>query len=95
MPVECDIWTIDADGTDRIALTAGGYRNLRPNWGADDRIYFMSNRGGLDVIWAISSGGQPATTEIMADAQDDTQTPDPEPNPASTVAGVDPSTEVE
>ena len=89
MPVECDIWTIDADGTDRIALTSGGYRNLRPNWGADDRIYFMSNRGGLDVIWAISSGIQPAPVEAMAESSKTDEDQSFEPTPDTTVAGVD------
>ncbi len=55
MPVECDIWSIAADGTGRVALTAGGFRNLRPCWGADERVYFVSNRGGHDVIWAVST----------------------------------------
>lgn len=95
MPVECDIWTIDADGTDRIALTAGGYRNLRPNWGADDRIYFMSNRGGLDVIWAISSGDQPASFEAMAEASEEYEDQDLQTTSGSTVAGVDSSTDGE
>jgi TolB protein len=54
MPVESDIWVIDADGMGRTALTSGGFRNMRPTWAADGRIYFSSNRGGLDVIWAVS-----------------------------------------
>ena len=91
MPLECDIWTIDADGTDRVALTSGGYRNLRPNWGADDRVYFMSNRGGLDVIWAISSGGGPTSGDIMAEASDEYEEYEPGMAPESTVVGVDSS----
>ncbi|MCP4939842.1 MAG: TolB family protein [Phycisphaeraceae bacterium] len=54
MPVESDIWVIDADGMGRTALTSGGFRNMRPTWAADGRVYFTSNRGGLDVIWAVS-----------------------------------------
>jgi hypothetical protein len=38
----------------RTALTSGGFRNMRPTWAADGRVYFTSNRGGLDVIWAVS-----------------------------------------
>ena len=94
MPVECDIWTINADGTDRIALTAGGYRNLRPNWGADDRVYFMSNRGGLDVIWSISSGEGPASSALMAEADEQAED-DFETTPGSAIAGVDSSTDGE
>ena len=54
MPVESDIWVIGADGMGRTALTSGGFRNMRPTWAADGRVYFTSNRGGLDVIWAVS-----------------------------------------
>lgn len=54
MPVESDIWVIDADGMGRTALTSGGFRNMRPTWATDGRVYFTSNRGGLDVIWAVS-----------------------------------------
>lgn len=64
MPVECDIWSIAADGSGRIALTSGGFRNLRPNWGPDGRVYFVSNRAGHDVIWAVSGSthrSMPAT----------------------------------
>jgi TolB protein len=56
MPVESDIWVINADGTGRMALTSGGFRNMRPTWAADGRVYFTSNRGGLDVIWAVAGG---------------------------------------
>ena len=76
-------------------LTAGGYRNLRPNWGADDRIYFMSNRGGLDVIWAISSGDQPASFEAMAEASEEYEDQDLQTTSGSTVAGVDSSADGE
>jgi TolB protein len=56
MPVESDIWVINADGTGRMALTSGGFRNMRPTWASDGRVYFTSNRGGLDVIWAVACG---------------------------------------
>ncbi len=66
MPVECDIWSIAADGSGRIALTSGGFRNLRPNWGPDGRVYFVSNRGGHDVIWAVSGSIQRSTPAAVA-----------------------------
>ena len=55
MPVWSDICTIGLDGTGKTTLTAGGFRNLRPTWSSDDRIFFMSNRSGQNVIWAVSS----------------------------------------
>ncbi len=67
MPVWSDICTIDADGTDRITLTAGGFRNLRPTWGPDEEVFFMSNRSGQNVIWAVSAGDQGSSIGQMAD----------------------------
>jgi Tol biopolymer transport system component len=43
------------DGTSRVNLTAGRSLNLMPTWGPDNRIYFVSNRGGLDNIWSIGT----------------------------------------
>lgn len=65
MPVESDIWSIAADGSGRIALTSGGFRNLRPNWGPDGRVYFVSNRAGHDVIWAVSGATRRSETTTM------------------------------
>lgn len=97
MPVECDIWSIAADGSGRIALTSGGFRNLRPNWGPDGRVYFVSNRGGHDVIWAVSGSthrSMPASTPSAVatsmpadDADADSYDEAPDPAPASAVAG--------
>lgn len=71
MPVESDIWTIGHDGTGRIALTAGGYRNMRPEWGRDGRVFFMSNRGGQEVIWAASGGFPEMAGEAVAEATEE------------------------
>ncbi len=64
MPVESDIWVINADGTGRMALTSGGFRNMRPTWATDGRVYFTSNRGGLDVIWAVAGGASMFSPEF-------------------------------
>ena len=99
MPVECDIWSIAADGTGRIALTGGGFRNLRPCWGPDDRVYFVSNRGGHDVIWAVSTrepgfGNPAAVADATSNADGHASSPAADdhghesmPAPTSTVAG--------
>lgn len=49
-----DIWVIRQDGTDRVQLTSGQYANLQPTWGPDGRIYFVSDRNGVENIWAIA-----------------------------------------
>jgi len=56
-PEQSDIWIINADGTSRMGLTKGRFRNMQPTWGADGRIYFVSNRGGLENIWSIAADG--------------------------------------
>jgi hypothetical protein len=41
-----DIWVIDADGGNRHRVTDGTGTNLSPSWAADNRVYFISDRGG-------------------------------------------------
>lgn len=48
-----DIWTVDADGGNRQRLTDGNGTNLSPFWGADSRVYFVSDRGGAECIWSV------------------------------------------
>ncbi len=55
-PVQSDIWVVRLDGTGRRNLTNGQFANFQPVWGADGRIYFVSDRSGVDNIWAIGSG---------------------------------------
>jgi TolB protein len=50
---QTDIWIIDADGANRQRLTDGRGSNLTPFWGADNRVYFISDRGGPECIWSI------------------------------------------
>ena len=47
-----DVWTIDADGTNRQRLTDGSGSNLSPCWAVDNRVYFVSDRGGHDSVWS-------------------------------------------
>ncbi len=50
---EQDIWTISADGSDRRRLTDGNGVNLSPVWSSDNRVYFVSDRGGNECIWSV------------------------------------------
>jgi TolB protein len=50
---EQDIWTINADGSDRRRLTDGNGVNLSPVWGVDNRVYFVSDRSGTESIWSV------------------------------------------
>jgi TolB protein len=47
-----DIWIVKADGTERQRITDGIGINLTPCWAADDRIFFVSDRGGAECVWS-------------------------------------------
>ncbi|CAN5692834.1 hypothetical protein BH11PLA1_BH11PLA1_03050 [soil metagenome] len=42
-------------GGGRVDLASGRFSSLMPAWGAGNRIYFVSNRGGADNIWSLSA----------------------------------------
>ena len=50
---QADVWVVRADGTGRSRLTGGRFANLQPTWASDGTIYFVSDRGGAENIWAL------------------------------------------
>ena len=56
-----DIYVMNADGSNVVQLTGGGY-NVEPTWGPDDRSIafssFLSGSMGVSVIDADAQGGQ-------------------------------------
>ncbi|MBX3357245.1 MAG: PD40 domain-containing protein [Phycisphaeraceae bacterium] len=54
-PQMADLWMADITGGGRVNLTAGRFVNLMPTWSPDGRIYFVSDRGGVDNIWSIGT----------------------------------------
>lgn len=48
-----DIWVVNLDGTNKVNLTNGEYTNVEPAWSPDGRVLFVSNRAGINNIWAI------------------------------------------
>jgi TolB protein len=66
-----DIWTVNCDGTSRHRVTDGIGMNLSPFWSADNRIYFISDRGGAECVWsygADSPRSRVAAKPAMPDA---------------------------
>lgn len=59
---QTDIWTIDADGGNRQRLTDGRGNNLMPFWASDNRVFFVSDRGGAESIWSVRTDTHPAPT---------------------------------
>lgn len=70
-----DVWIMDADGTNRRRLTDGRGANLMPWWGADNRVYFVSNRNGKECIWSVGVGQLPATVAVDEFPTTDDKTP--------------------
>jgi TolB protein len=55
-PASSELWVCNLDGTSRINITnAGSFMNLMPEWAADGRIYFVSDRTGVPNIWALGT----------------------------------------
>ena len=74
-PSAADLWMVGADGAGRVKLTSAETIDLMPVWGANDRIYFVSNRSGTDNIWSLDA----ADAVLAASGQ----------APGSTFAGVE------
>ena len=68
---EQDIWTIDADGTDRRRITDGNGINLSPCWSSDNQVYFVSNRSGNESVWSV----RPETDRVFTAAAPPTVKP--------------------
>jgi TolB protein len=62
-PEQSDIWVVNADGTGRVGLTNSRFRNMQPSWGGDGRVYFVSNRNGVENIWSIATDGTTKAAE--------------------------------
>ncbi len=54
-PSASDLWMCGVDGSGRVNLTTGRSVNLMPKWSSDGRIYFVSDRGGIDNIWSVGT----------------------------------------
>jgi TolB protein len=48
-----DVWTVNADGSNRQRLTDGNGQYLTPFWAPDNRVYFVSDRGGPETVWSV------------------------------------------
>ena len=52
-----DIWIINADGTGNTRLTDGMSRNFGPTFSHDSRVFFASDRAGIENIWSLHTYG--------------------------------------
>jgi len=57
-----DIWVVNADGSGRHRITDGSGTNVEPWWSVDNKIYFVSDRGGAEAIWSALIDAQATQT---------------------------------
>ncbi len=57
-----DVWIADADGANRHRLTDGSTTNLSPCWAVDNRVYFISDRGGNENVWSTRAESRTTST---------------------------------
>jgi TolB protein len=82
-----NLWMTSIDGTQRVALTAGGFMNLMPVWGTTpgggSRVYFVSDRTGVPNVWSVgtdkaifaATGKMPEHTSDVATTPEGSQHP--------------------
>lgn len=61
-PSQSDLWVVNIDGSGRTSLTNGQFTNFQPVWATTGMVYFVSNRSGIDNIWAVSTFRATETT---------------------------------
>jgi TolB protein len=50
-----ELWITAVDGSARVNVASGPHSHVMPVWSTDNRITFVSDRGGTDNIWSISA----------------------------------------
>jgi len=72
-PSAAELWLINVDGTGRVNLTPGSSISLMPAWGANNRLFFVASRGGVENIWSLDMAA-PVRTAMGLGAQASTHT---------------------
>jgi TolB protein len=65
-----DIWTVNGDGSDRHRVTDGVGLNLGPCWAANNRIFFVSDRGGAECIWSAQADTSGAPSRVATQTKE-------------------------
>jgi TolB protein len=55
-PSAADLWMSNLDGTGRVRLTSGPAVTMMPSAGPNDRVFFVSDRSGVETVWSIDLG---------------------------------------
>jgi hypothetical protein len=85
-PPSADLWLVDLQGSNRINMTSGRNVNLMPTWGPENKLFFVSDRGGADNIWSMD--GTAVIELAKANSRGSTQVAGPsKPAPEQAPAG--------
>lgn len=75
-PQASDLWLASMNGHGRVNLTGSHTVDLMPVWGANNKVYYVSDRSGIDNIWQVDAAmailaatgtapkGTPSVTQI-------------------------------
>lgn len=53
VPPSAAIWMVGIDGLGEVPLTSGTSIDMMPVWGPDGQIVFVSDRSGVENLWAV------------------------------------------
>lgn len=70
-PSQSDVWIANIDGSGRTNLTNGQFANLQPIWSSTGSVYFVSNRSGVDNIWAVDTAHAVQIASVQEDHDED------------------------
>lgn len=77
-PTSSSLWMIGTDGRGQVNLTNGSSIDLMPTWGSNGRVFFVSDRSGIENLWGLeiapailAATGQQPTNEAFTTAPSD------------------------
>lgn len=82
-PASASLWMVSDAGEGNMRLTTGPGLALSPSWAGNNRLFFVSNRGGAENIWAM---------DVRSAVQVSSALMNPAPAPFATAPNVQPAT---
>jgi TolB protein len=52
-PTTASLWMIGVDGRGQVNLTNGASVDLMPTWGSNGKVFFVSDRSGIENLWGL------------------------------------------
>jgi TolB protein len=74
-PAWATLWMVSVQGEGRVRLTGGPGVALSPTWAANNRLFFVGDRSGVDNIWSLDLSPAIAAAEATMGATRTTAAP--------------------